>query len=210
MKHNQSNFKSRLSPPKASCSCCGRLMAEDEIFCRDCYTLIPRVKQMLDLYPERHRLYYIAESRRNAHTCPHCATKHIVPNKKIMYTPVMFCPNCKEYFLSGVRREIHIMMSFTKIYPILISLVLSYIVFCCIINALNPTLKMGVIILLASYAITIPFVIWVYLRQKRRSALRFEKNPEYLQILYDLGYPHKIAPQFERQIIKKVFYSRGR
>ena len=187
-----SKFKSRLPDPDTVCTHCGAPMDEADIFCKQCYKISPRVKLMLDLYPERHRLHYVADAWNDRYICPHCKTRGIFASKKRSFTPIVLCPRCKEYFLSGFKREIYLLRRSLRIYPLIQGSVIGYFLWMFSLALLSHPL------LDTYFWLTIPLLpialigsvahnYRTYRRRKAQSERRFAQNPEYLQMLYDMG-----------------------
>lgn len=99
----------RHSKPKIttcidSCTLCGNGLLERQLFCSNCHTISPKVKDTLDRFPHKVYLDFAEDITRHHILCPHC--NEILRTKispsigwASLGIPLHFCVNCQNVHL---------------------------------------------------------------------------------------------------------------
>lgn len=207
------------------CKHCGSPMCPEDVFCFNCWTITPKVKKMLSNSPGKYPYQYRTYQRKRKFLCPHCNSfyaHHQVKDGtgKLIGFPIVFCKNCKNYFIDDelleysvahakyknnrflfffllVLTPIYIFLGFSQFFSVPLSLVLTAVY-------------------IAVYILC--YIVWNKIVTKElieESRLRLERNPDYPQILIDMGYGNLMDEKYQvsyrkqemtwKDVIKEAF-----
>lgn len=182
--------------PTTLCLHCGIPVSSKQLFCSNCHTMSPKIKDVFIKFPKKHHLKHhldFAERKNKGYRhCPHCdeitiRTYGIFPSMGI---PVRICGNCQNIYLSDLYCEWSMATITDKIImcifdgPHLILYVLL------LFQMLEQTLPIS-IGLISLAVIVFLRVVWFFtisIFDIRESEARLKANPEYPKILVDMGY----------------------
>ena len=188
------------TPNAFYCGHCGAPMTDRDVFCKSCQSITPRVQECLDrhLYmsPEKFRGRY----GDNKLICPHCESENEYSNGLPLGSPILCCSECHEYFLVPDYVEWSVAKPAQKVKAFFnnwISFVFIYLFF-------NGVFFFS----WGSFAATACFLvlfslIWHFTFRKKKldaSRQRLKHNPDYLQILSEMGYYYKIDKKLRSKI----------
>ena len=201
--YNQAKKRISYGPESGwFCKGCGCELTAATVICPKCSTMTPRVREILNTYPDRSPVKFIGHRyEKEGYTCPLCHRNHIYPKKEYLNTPIIYCTNCFGYFLDPSINEHSITPPnplFKSLQHIKTSLLICFWNWC----VLTPPIKYLIILL----CILAPLlIVWDFYSSKKlieKSKQRFEQNPDYLQTLADMGYLYSIAPEFRSKLKK--------
>jgi len=184
------------------CPVCGYELTTPTVFCPKCNTITPRVRDMLNSYPDKHPTEYIAHYSDDGYTCPLCHQNEIYIEKVYLKIPIICCTKCHGYFLNPNITEPYITdrpSLFSTIKNSLFTIILLGFWTWCIFE---PPIDLLIILMCAAVPV---LILWNQFSSKKSisaSELRFKQNPDYLQLLADMGYLHRMAPKFRTKLKK--------
>lgn len=204
------------------CSCCGEPILEQDVFCKNCQKITPKVQEMLDRNPDKKPDFYCNLDNGYKLCCPHCRTFYRYPRR--YYTPndfcspIIYCTHCHDYFLDRANIEWSVAPFFIKLQEFFsIGHLIFYLAFFFIIIS---SISDGdwlvahdfMLLLLTFLGIHSVFSLTRYkiLKRKnfRESYMRLKQNLEYPQILINMGYWEMMDKTYYH-LSKEIIASRG-
>jgi len=210
--------------PTAFCVHCYAPMMEEDVFCTNCWRITPKVQEMLNRFPTKKPNDYYRLHNGKRHACPHCKYVYRISlynPMRIRYgCPLKYCPKCHNYFTDVTDNEWSVYCLPSKASKFFLLLLWIFVV--CSIIEIYISLVSWQEILLYIFKYTIIHIIfciiWHFTVRKKavkESKLRLERNPEYPQILIDMGYGfmmekkyhalYKEKPITWKDVIKEAF-----
>ena len=192
------------------CPCCGEALSADVIFCEHCFTMNPMVRDFLENNPKQHPKDYLTVDS----TCPLC--KEIFKSRyksfkqhPLIHSPIHRCRHCGGYYLrhgaiewsvvprSSKSRLRLLTMLFTDIEISIFGLLREAPYLCAAAILLHLLLHLPIGSLYLHF--TLPKAI-------RKSELRLERNPDYPEILANMGYAEDMCEkQPFKEFLKDAF-----
>lgn len=199
------------------CTGCGRQLSETEVFCEECQTISSAVTQTLADNPNKscddfvrrvhqyHGEYYT--------DCPHCgityedkAAQFSLP----IYSPIVICENCHLAYLRPEKDEWSVVSLTEKLISLLLRndrWMIVCLFICIIIFTMCQNFERSFAIGLWGIPIAAFFfyVAHLFLDQKKiqLSKKRLEQNPDYPQILADMGYGKYMSKKYHNLLKDK-------
>lgn len=192
------------------CHHCGSPMLESDIFCENCWKITPNVNKTLSSHPNRKREFYSDLGNEFKLRCPHCNSFYRYAKRlyasNTLGSPIKYCTHCHNYFLDYAYTEWSVtpfsvkFLDFFSIWHLLVYLAIFLLIVSCALEGdwfIVPDLT---ILLLALICIHSAFVlVRCKLTDKKsfhESTMRLEQNPEYPQILIDMGYGNMMSKEY--------------
>jgi hypothetical protein len=187
------------------CRHCGEPMLESDVFCENCWKITPMVQDMLNNHPDRKPDFYSNLSYKGNYHCPHC--KSFYTRSRRYYhglkqnIPITYCTNCHQYFLVPWHYELSVASPSVKLEDFIFFqpwhsfFYAPFIVFLIVNDCSFILLDIGVFFL----AYCSLRLIWHRTAKRktiRNSYIRLEQNPEYPQILVDMGFVHMMDKKY--------------
>ena len=191
---------------RMKCEYCNSPMKENDVFCKSCWKITPKVREMINAHPNRHPNDYQIYSTGYSYRCPHCGgiikstLFERIPGLKID-SPIKRCKKCQKYFLDTYNIEWSVSstsyVSNHYFAPWLFFLIEIYLFdFISDLFSVQWAFICCFIYLLLHFPIRILLSEFAQKRAKERSQKRLEQNPEYPQLLADMGYGEKMAAKY--------------
>lgn len=188
------------------CEYCNSTMNESDIFCKSCWKITPKVREMLNQQPNRHPNNYQIYSTSYSYRCPHCdriiksTLFEKIPGLKID-TPIKRCKKCHNYYLDTYNIEWSVSsteyVSNHYFAPWLLFLIEIYLFdFVSELFSVPWAFVCCFIYLILHFPIRLLLSEFAQKRAKERSQKRLEQNPEYPQLLADMGYEEKMEEKY--------------
>ena len=193
------------------CNYCGSHMRPEDVFCKNCQTITPKVREMLARYPNKMPDEYYPHSGHKGLLCPHCRSKYLPNLATVTYgshlgSPIRCCTKCKNYILDLQYVEWSIANNkFRKRCCSTLSIFLcsTLLVFVSMAFYFSMLVAlMAAIVYIAMYIIL--SIIWhkiANIEIIESSYLRLKRNPDYPQILADMGYGPAMDEKY-RHLVK--------
>lgn len=187
------------------CYHCGAPMLESDVFCESCWKITPNVQEMLNAHPKRKPKFYSDLYYRGHNHCPHCKAFYCegrtIDSTLTLSPPIKHCPKCHQYFLDSWHIEWSVSSLFAKSELFSVIRLWVYLLFvpaliCCFAYK-NWFALQGIAIFSIGY-FALRF-IWYKTEKKKKiheSYMRLSQNPEYPQILIDMGYQHMMSKKY--------------
>lgn len=189
-----------VTAPTTLCPHCSTPVSSKQLFCNNCHTMSHKIKDVFIKFPKNHHLDFVERKNNGYRHCPHCneitiRTFGIFPSMGI---PIRICGNCQNIYLSNLYCEWSMTTITNKIImcifdgPHLILYVLL------LFQMLEQTLPISICIISLSIIVFLR-VLWFFIitiDTIRESEARLKANPEYPQILADMGYEH-FSPKYK-------------
>ena len=88
--YNQAKKRISYGPESGwFCKGCGCELTAATVICPKCSTMTPRVREILNTYPDRSPVKFIGHRyEKDGYTCPLCHRNHIYPKKEYLNTPI--------------------------------------------------------------------------------------------------------------------------
>jgi len=196
------------------CNYCGSHMRPEDVFCKNCQTITPKVREMLARYPNKMPDEYYPHSGYIGLHCPHCNRLYQSNFRERiggmhLRSPIQHCKKCQNYFLDNYCNEWSISSRSYKnerrFAPFL--LILNEIFIIDLITNLSSIswgIFAGFVYLLIHFPLCLLWYALIINKAKKQSQLRMERNPDYPQILADMGY----GPAMDKKYRHLVKYHR--
>ena len=189
------------------CEYCDRPMKENDVFCKFCWKITPKVQEMLASQPNRHPNDYQLYSTNYSYRCPHCGGFYKgkffdkIPGLKID-SPIKRCKKCRKYLLDHYNNEWSLVSNKYKTHrrfsPWLLLLIEYFLI------ELFYSEPWGLAVCIGYLFLHFPLSVLAHNFTKRnaieRSTLRLENNPDYPKILADMGYGFAMDSKYHNLI----------
>ena len=186
------------------CHHCGSPMLESDVFCENCWKITPKVQKMLDHNSDKKPDFYHALDNGYKLRCPHCKNFYCQSRTHSSITldpPIIYCPKCKQYFIDTIYFEWSVASLLVKFEDFYIIPLWNYLFFIpilisCIVNR-DWFILQDIGFLFLVYSVL--RLIWnktVKRKRIHKSYMRLEQNPEYPQILIDMGYWKMMSKEY--------------
>ena len=179
-----------------NCTNCSSSMSSLSVFCPRCYHLVPQVKEMLQNNPHKQPHEFLKLPYEGMYKCPHCGAKPISTKEMVVKIPIIRCPHCHDYFLDNSIPEPYINKT-----PNFWEEFLSTPLTICFVTSILAFFAKASFWMWLSITATAIFLYVLFFKKDssdalKKSKLRVEHNPDYLQCLADMGYLHQMTPKF--------------
>ena len=189
------------------CEYCNSPMKENDVFCKSCWKITPKVQEMIDSYPNRHPNDYQIYSADHCYRCPHCGGFYKsnffdkIPGLKID-SPIKRCKKCHKYLLDHYNNEWSVASDKYKMHRRFSPWLLLRIEYFLIELFLSE--PWGLAVCVGYLFLHFPLCILMHNLTKRnaikRSMLRLENNSDYPKILADMGYGFALDTKYHNLI----------
>ena len=174
------------------CPRCGEALSADVIFCEHCFTMNPMVRDFLENNPKQHPKDYLTVDS----TCPLCGKKQhrrVIDEYLLikLRTPIRRCKKCGGYFTQVNGLEWCVAPKESKRKSRLLTELLIRNELNILEAMIDTPLAYGVtalLYLLLHYPIGFLWLSFTLPKAIRDSDLRLAHNPDYPQILANMGY----------------------
>ena len=176
---------------RANCPTCGKVITPDEIFCNKCSTLNPSIAQYLAHASLQHPNDYTS----NQFKCPHCGKKahpfsmRLIPPQ--LYSPIHYCSVCNSYYLVLFFDEWSVLHpSQKKMGRLLLNRLLkNELIIHDLLEDFPPLWALTAVVYpLLHFPISFLWNRYMLKKHIPSSQQRLAVNPNYPQILADMGY----------------------
>lgn len=192
----------RRSTSDLHCHCCGDSMLESDIFCQSCQKITPKVQEMLKRNIDKKPDYYRDIDNGYKMRCPHC--RALYRSSKALFPPerygssIKYCGSCHNYFLDDMYTEWSVSshyIKFIEFFPLGFLIIFISFIFFIIgsiaygdwLMAREFTVLLIVILSIRSAYVLVQHKI-INKKIFHNSNMRLKQNPDYPQILADMGY----------------------
>ena len=180
------------STPTTQCPTCQKSLSADEIFCEQCSTINPMVRDFLENNPKPQPQDYQSINSK----CPYCNKKQhsrIIDEfsfRKIC-TPIQYCKKCGGYFLQNKELEWSVIAPSYKSTKYLLTDLLfknEQNIIEMLVDTPLICIAVSILYLLLNYPIGFLWLKLTLPKSIQHSNLRLQQNPDYPKILADMGY----------------------
>ena len=185
------------------CQYCGQGMFSTEAFCPHCYRISHRVYKTIEKYPQKHHLDFTLDFKDRFTYCPHCGSStrsnHSSPTH--LTTPIQSCRKCNDFYVDYSCYEWSVISPIRKIgfyfrggnfgpgFLILL-------VWCFYCITFGQDIPFLFVIILSTIILRIIWMKVISFEDMQESQTRLKNNPEYPQILADMGYIDLMDPKY--------------
>ena len=216
------NKKIRYKYVSPHCTGCGRKLDETEAFCRECHTISPVVSKTFIDNPTKSGDAFV----RTIHSyhgesytdCPHCGNTYeetIASFSPQIESPIHICEKCHQAYIRPYKYEWSVISLKSKAFAIFFSTKRWYAFLLAIWGIMLVTFEESLWgIPLGALLLAIVHLIFDR-KAVRLSQKRLEQNPDYPQILVDMGYTSKLHKTYHhllkfppltlKEVLKEAF-----
>ena len=183
------------TPCKIQCSFCGNKLQDNQIFCNNCHHISHIIRNTFETFSHKICFDFVEVNSKHHKLCPHC--NEILAPKKFSFglylgIPIRLCNGCQNVYLDSSVCEWFGLSILNKARLCLFdgTQLIFYVVFLSQAMNRNISSQTGIFVCLV---VTLLRIIWFFTITTldiQESEARLQANPEYPQILVNMGYEH--------------------